>query len=117
MRPIYKKLCAGMIAMILIFAYMPIASAMSADSTQLLSDCNYSFSGAPAQHPDSAEGKPFFDECADHSACAVHYSCAPLQSSSVLAIAARIVVHRVISIGNSRITTRYPGILKPPPKI
>ena len=106
-----------MMAMILVFAYMPIASAISADSTRLLSDCNYSFSGAPAEHLDSAEGKPFFDECADHSACAVHYSCAPLQSSSMLAIAARIVLHRAISIGNSRITTRYPGILKPPPKI
>ena len=106
-----------MATMILIFAYMPIASAISADSTQLFSDCSHSFSGAPAEHPDSAEGKPFFDECADHSACAVHYSCAPLQSSSVLAIATQIVLHRAISIGNSRITTRYPGILKPPPKI
>ena len=117
MRILYKKLCAGMMAMILVFAYLPVASAVNADSTQLFSDCNYSFSGAPAEHLVSAGGEPFFDECSDHSACAVHYSCAPLQSSSVLAIAARIVVHRAILIGDSRITTRYPGILKPPPKV
>ena len=117
MRIFYKKLCAGLMTMILVFAYMPIASAISADSTKLFSDCNYSLSVAPAEHHVSAGGEPFHDECADHSACAVHYSCTPLQSSSVLAIAARIVVHRAILIGDSRVTTRYPGILKPPPKV
>ena len=106
-----------MVAMILIFAYMPIASAVSADSLQLFWECNNSDSSATAEYPVCATGEALLDRCADHSACAVHYSCAPLQSSSVPAIAARIIVHRAISIGNSRITTRYPGTLKPPPKI
>lgn len=117
MRPIYQKFCASMMAMIVILGYIPFASAIDAGTNHLLSDCNLLFSEVSPTQQSNVAGDTVLDGCIVHSACAVHYGCAPLQSSSVLLIAARVVVHHTFSIVDSSITTQYPGIPEPPPKI
>ena len=117
MRPIYRKFFANMMAMIVILGYIPYVSAIDAETKHLTSDCNVSFSEASSEQQPNVALDTVLDGCTSHSACAVHYGCAPLQSSSVLLIAARVVVHRTFSIADSSITTQYPTIPEPPPKI
>ena len=116
-RPIYRKFFANMMAMIVILGYIPYASAINAETNHLVSDCNISISEASPVQQFNVAGDTVRDGCTGHSACAVHYGCAPLQSSSLLFIAARVVVHRTFSIADSSISTQYPGIPEPPPKI
>ena len=116
MRPIYRKFCACMMAMILILGYIPYASAIDAETKHLTSDCDISFSELSSEQQSNIAADTVLDGCNGHSACAVHYGCAPLQSSSALLVAARVVVHRTFSIVDSSITTQYPAIPEPPPK-
>ena len=117
MRPIYRKFCASIMAIIVILGYIPFVSAIDAETNHLLSDCNVSFSEVSFARQSKGAANTVLDGCTGHSACAVHYGCAPLQSSSVLLITARVVVHRTFSIVDSSITTQYPGTPEPPPKI
>ena len=117
MRPIYRKFCASMMAMIVILGYIPYAFAIDVESKHLISDCNVSFSEMLSEQQSNVAGNTVLDDYNGHSACAVHYDCAPLQSSSALLVAARVVVHRTFSIVGSSITTQYPAIPEPPPKI
>ena len=102
-------------AMIVILGYMPYSSAMDVETNHLISDCNVSSAEVSTAQQSNVAGDTVPGGCIGHSACSVHYGCAPLHSSSVLLIAARVVVHRTFV--DSSITTQYPEAPDPPPKL
>ena len=103
--------------LILAFALMPISSTLGFDSTHNASNCELALSDSIDRDQNVKFEESDFTGCQDFSACAVHYGCAPLQSSSVLAVIARALEHRTISIGDCNVSTRYLSIPERPPKV
>ena len=61
--------------------------------------------------------KSTVDYCQNFSACVAHYNCAPIQPSTLSQLSARVLVHLEDLAGNVALISRYPGLLKRPPKV
>ena len=117
MRLIHRKLCAGILALIMTLGQIPLASASNVNIDQLVSDCNVALSEIlGAQNSDSAEGG-LLAGCVGHPDCTLHCGCAPLQFANLLFLAAQVVAHRSTPIEVGSIITPYPEVPERPPKI
>ena len=87
MRRINKKLISWVVVLNLILGFIPITSAQSNDAVNSADHCALSVTESPISMFSSDIEKELVNYCHDSAVCAVHYSCAPLQSSIKLAVA------------------------------
>ena len=100
----------------LTIGFMPVSSALDLDSNHHATSCDLTlFDSIDRDYIGSLEKSDSFGY-QDLSVCVVHYSCAPLHSSSVLTVTPQTLVHRTIPIDDVRILTRYLGIPRRPPR-
>ena len=116
MRRKNKKLISWLMVLILTVGFIPITSAQGMEADYLAEHCAFSVKEASVSMSGSDIDKGPVNYCHDSSVCAVHYGCAPLQSSSELAVVSA-VVRRTIPYEDIDILTRYPAIPEHPPKI
>ena len=100
----------------LIFGFMPVSSALDLDSKHHATSCDLMLFDSIDRDQIGSLEKSDLPGCQDFSVCAVHYSCVPLHSSSVLTVTPQTLVHRTISIDDVRVLTRYLGIPRRPPR-
>jgi hypothetical protein len=100
----------------LTLGFMPVSSALDLDLNHHATSCDLMlFDSIDRDQIGGFEESDLFGY-QDFSVCAMHYSCAPLHSSSVLTVTPQTPVHRTISIDDVRVLTRYLGIPRRPPK-
>ena len=100
----------------LTLGFMPISAAQDLDSKHHATSSDLVlFDSIDRDQIGSLEKSDLFG-CQDFSVCAIHYSCVPLHSSSVLTVIPQTLIHRTISIDAVRVLTRYLGIPRRPPK-
>lgn len=116
MRRKNKKLISWLMVLILTVGFIPITSAQGMEAEYLAEHCASSVKDSSVSMSGSDIDKDPVKYCHDSSVCAVHYGCAPLQSSSELAVASA-VVRRTILFEDTAIVTRYPAIPEHPPKV
>ena len=100
----------------LTLGFMPVSFALDLDLNHHVT--SFEFIPFDSKDRDQAGSFEEFDlmGCQDFAVCAMHYSCVPLHSSSVLTVTPHALVHRTISIDDVRVLTRYLGIPRRPPK-
>jgi hypothetical protein len=100
----------------LTLGFMPVSSALDLDSNHHAASCDLMLFDSIDRYQNGSLEKTDLIGCQDFSVCAMHYSCAPLHSSSVLTVTPQTLVHRTISIDDVRVLTRYLGIPRRPPR-
>ena len=100
----------------LTIGFMPVSSALDLDSNHHATSCDLMLFDSIDRDQIGSLEKSDLSGCQDFSVCAVHYSCVPLHSSSVLTVTPQTLVHRTISIDDVRVLTRYLGIPRRPPR-
>ena len=101
----------------LALGFMPVSSALDLDSNHHATRCELMLLDSIDRDQIGSLEKSDLIGCQDFLVCAVHYSCVPLHSSSVLTVTPQTLVHRTIPIDDVRVLTRYLGIPRRPPRI
>jgi len=100
----------------LTIGFMPVSSALDLDSNHHATSCDLMLFDSIDRDQIRNFEKSDLIGCQNISVCAVHYSCVPLHSSSVLTVSLQTLVHRTIPIDDVRVLTRYFGIPRRPPR-
>lgn len=112
-----KIFSSWLLILILTLGFMPVSYALDLDSNYHATSCELMLSDSIYREQIGSFEESDFIGCQDFSVCVVHYSCAPLHSSSVLTVTSPVMVDRTIPIGDVRVLTRYLDILERPPKV
>ena len=100
----------------LALGFMPVSSALNLDSNHHATSCDFMLLDSIDRDQIGGFEEPDLIGCQDFSVCAVHYSCVPLHSSSVLTVTSQTLVHRTIPTEDARVPTRFLGIPQRPPR-
>lgn len=101
---------------ILTIGLIPISSALDFDLNHHASNSELALSDSIERDQKVSFEESVLAGCQYFLACVAHYGCAPLPSSSLLTVIARVAAHRTVSIWNASVSTRYLSIPELPPK-
>ena len=103
--------------LIMTLSSLQVVAANSSDATYNATNCAMSSTQSFDSNTAGNYEKDSVNYCQGLAVCAVHYSCVPLQSSSLLQVTTQMLVHLAASLENVAVSTRYPSRLERPPKV
>ena len=113
MKYLYQQRISWFLILIFSISLVPSAFAVNFDIDASVTN----------QHASLIQGSKFSSEdcpvkyCQNFSDCAVHYSCTPLPSASLISMPALVLIQLKGQAGNIPILTRNPRPLERPPRL